>query len=222
MSDPQRFPLTWPAGWARTRPEARRRASFGKRVSRTASGYRSLEPLEVGDGLSRLMGELSRLGARGVVVSTNLAYRADGMPYARQSKVLDDPGVAVYFQLKGRPHALACDRWTSVADNMAAIAGHVEALRAVDRYGVGSLEQAFAGYRALPAQASAWWTVLGFDERPTDLATVERRHQVLTRQHHPDLGGSSTTMAKINAARDAARLDILGGPHPGLQRDHVG
>jgi hypothetical protein len=33
-----------------------------------------------------------------------------------------------------------------VADNIAAIAAHIDAIRRQDRYGVGTLDQAFAGY----------------------------------------------------------------------------
>lgn len=170
--------------------------------------YKGKEYLDVGDGLARLAGELKRLAAQGVIISSNLQIRQDGLPYANQSKMLADPGVAVYFKLKNAPRVLACDKWASVAENMAAIAGHIEAIRAVDRYGVGTLEQAFAGYQALPAQASPWWTVLEFDQRPTSFTIVEQRFTTLAKQHHPDRGGNPVTMAKINAARDAARIDL--------------
>lgn len=204
----ERFPLSWPTGWARTPATRRRAAAFSKRRAAVGSSYTYKERLDVGDGLERLTGELRRLGAQQVVISSNLAIRNDGLPYANQRKMLEDPGVAVYFKLKGQPRVLACDKWTSVADNMAAIAGHIEAIRAVDRYGVGTLEQAFAGYAALPAQASPWWTVLEFEQRPTSVDAVERRYNDLAKLHHPDRGGSTETMAKINAARDAARIDL--------------
>lgn len=35
----------------------------------------------------------------------------------------------------GQRKRAMCDKWTSAADNMAAIAGHINAIRAVDRYG---------------------------------------------------------------------------------------
>ena len=119
-----------------------------------------------------------------------------------------DPGVAVYFKLKGKPRVLACDRWLSAAENLAAVAGHIEAIRAVDRYGVGTLEQAFAGYQALPAQAASWFVVLEFTQPPTRWELVENRYKSLARLHHPDLGGRGETMAKINAAYQTARQEF--------------
>jgi len=48
-----------------------------------------------------------------------------------------------------------------VSDNIAAIAAHIEALRAQERYGVGTIEQAFAGYSAL--EHRTWQIVLRLD-----------------------------------------------------------
>ncbi len=91
---------------------------------------------------------------------------------------------------------------------MAAIAGHIAAIRAVDRYGVGTLEQAFAGYQALPAQAASWFVVLEFSEPPATWEIIEMRYKALARVHHPDRGGDSETMGKINAAYDTARTEF--------------
>lgn len=207
MSSIERFPLSWPVGWTRTRPAARRAAAFGKRVVVPGRTYATTERLSVGDGLDRLTGELRRLGASQVVISSNLRVRQDGLPYAQQAKVLDDPGVAVYFRLAGAPRCLACDRWSSAADNLAAIAGHIESIRAVDRYGVGTLEQAFAGYAALPPSAEAnWWLVLGVP-RDASPDCIDAAFKRLARTAHPDAGGSHDAMARLSAARDAGRQE---------------
>lgn len=205
----KRWPLSWPTGWKRTAYGERRRAGFGKRP-RMDGGWQSTQRLEVGDGLRRLQDELRRLGARNVVISSNLRLRQDGLPIAGQAKVLEDPGVAVYFKLAGKPRVLACDKWTSAADNMAAIAGHIEAIRAQDRYGVGTLDQAFAGYTALPpaggTQGGDWRAELEFgavDHMTLDI--VEARYRALVRTRHPDAGGSHDAIVRLNAARDAAR-----------------
>lgn len=174
----------------------------------SSNGYRRRESLTVGDGLKRLEGELRRLGASAVVISSNLKLRQDGLPMAGQAAMLGDPGIAVYFKLKAKPRVLACDKWFSAAENMAAIAGHIEAIRAVDRYGVGTLDQAFAGYQALPSQAASWFVVLEFAEPPTNWDVIEARFKSLARVHHPDKGGSSETMGKINAAYDTARSEF--------------
>jgi hypothetical protein len=202
----ERYPLSWPPGWKRTKDGARMHAKFSRK---RPGEYR--RELSVWDATQRLTEELRRLGADPgtEVLSTNLLLRLDGAPRSDQREP-SDPGAAVYFRLTGKPTVLACDKWTRVADNIAAIAAHIEAIRAIDRYGVGTLAQAFAGYQALPAQASPWWTVLEFKDRPTNWDTVLMRFQKLAHIHHPDRGGNSETMAKINAARDAAKLDLRG------------
>ncbi len=157
--------------------------------------------------IQRLSGELSRLGAAHEILSTNVVTRLDGLPRSGQPEPTD-PGAAVYFTLKGKPRCLACDTWDRAADNVAAIAQHIDALRRIDRYGVGTMEQAFAGYAALPSAAGSWFVVLEFDKPPTSWEVVEARYMELAKKHHPDAGGSVDTMAKINAARDTAREEF--------------
>jgi hypothetical protein len=209
--DATRYPLAWPSGWRRT--TSRRQAMFSKKVRSTngvGSSYLRTENLSVGDGLQRLQGELRRLGARNPVISSNLRCNLDGSIKANQPKMLADPGVAVYFRLNQQPRVLACDKWNSAADNMAAIAGHIEAIRAQERYGVGTLDQAFAGYAALPpvggTQGGDWRAELGF--APNELISpnvVEARYRKLLQERHPDHGGSHDAIVRLNVARDAAR-----------------
>lgn len=205
MTEQQRFPLSWPAGWPRT--SVRRQAPFCKR-NRIEGGWTSNQRLDIGDGLNRLNGELRRLGASQIVVSSNLRLNIDGSINRSQASP-GDVGVAVYFKLRGGPRVLACDRWTRIADNLAAIAGHIEAIRACDRYGVGTLEQAFAGYAALPANtAHNWRAVFGLGDDVRDLARVDERYRELARTAHPDVGGSHDAMARLSEARVAARQEL--------------
>jgi hypothetical protein len=153
--------------------------------------------------ISRLSGELDRLGATHPILSTNVETRLDGLPRSGQSNP-DDPGAAVYFRFKGQPRALACDRWDRVADNIAAIAQHIDALRRIDRYGVGTMEQAFAGYAALPPSAEDWWLVLGVSQDATP-EQIEAAFLARARVAHPDAGGNHHDMAKLSEARVIAR-----------------
>lgn len=87
---------------------------------------------------------------------------------------------------------------------MQAIAKTIEALRGIARWGTGDmLEAAFTGFMALPAPGaeSEWWEVLGVARNCTrdDISAAYRR---LASINHPDRGGSTATMAAINAARD--------------------
>lgn len=202
--DPTSYPLAWPTGWKRTPAGQRRRAAFSKRVAfgtyPSGGTFTRSEPLTISDGLARLQPELRRLGATRIVISSNLQVRGDGIPYAKQSKVLQDPGVAVYFRLGTAPRALACDKWLSASENMAAIAGHIEAIRAQGRYGVGTVEQAFAGYAALPPKFDAW-KVLNLPRTATREEVLEA-HRNATKLNHPDVGGQTDAQARINAARD--------------------
>ena len=101
---------------------------------------------------------------------------------------------------------------------MAAIAAHVECIRGIDRYGVGSIEQAFAGYDALPAPGAAkpWWQVLGFkpdeiDRRsPTARAAIEVRFRELAKQYPPDTGDSPDAMPELAVARMTALAALAG------------
>lgn len=193
---PKAHPLTWPSGW----PRARRRkpASFHERAN---DGY-SQKQLSLHTALDRLECELDKLGAKEIILSTNRERRLNGMISAAGSEP-DDPGVAVYFKLKGRDTALACDTWTRVADNVNAIAKHIEAIRGMDRWGVGTVEQVFTGYQALPAPEQ-WWQVLGVqaDASPTE---VYRAFRDKANAAHPDKGGTDAEMARLNWAHDEAR-----------------
>lgn len=181
------YPLAWPITQPRTRSP--RKSDFG--------------PRSIGAATDEVLRQLRLLGATNIVISSDLRQRLDGLPIANQSQP-PDRGVAVYFTLNKAQRVMACDRWTRIQDNLWAIAKHLDALRGQQRWGVGTLDQAFAGYAALPqpARADDWWVVLGI---PQD-ATAERineRWRELARTHHPDAGGSDAMMATINTARDA-------------------
>jgi hypothetical protein len=68
------------------------------------------------------------MGGSGVILSTNIALRNDGLPYAN-SREPNDPGVAVYFRYGKREMCFACDAYTTVRENAYAIAKSIEALR---------------------------------------------------------------------------------------------
>ncbi|HKU67230.1 MAG TPA: J domain-containing protein [Candidatus Baltobacteraceae bacterium] len=210
---PQAFPLQWPAGKPRTPAQKRERAKFGKKgrgwTSDPITGgnrYEGAKSLTVADAVARVQGELRRLGATHPVISTNIELRRDGLPYSKQPRLDDDPGAAVYFQLKGKPIVLACDHYDRVADNAAAIAAHVDAMRAIERHGVGSLEQMFAGFAALPPiSPDDWREPLG---HPSTLDEAERNYRERMKYAHPDVGGNEAVAARLNAAIAKAREEL--------------
>ena len=196
------FPLSWPAAWPRTPASVRREARFrsGGGPNRTAVSTR----VNLVDARSRLADELEQLGARDIVLSTNYVVRLDGGIRAGQAEPAD-PGIAVYFRHKGKPVVFACDRWKTVAENVAAVAAHIAAMRGMERWGVGRAEQLFAGYTALPPPIAPgdWRAELG---SPATLGEAEAAYRERIRSAHPDApGGSTARAAALNAAIAEAR-----------------
>jgi len=205
-----RYPLEWPVGWKRTAPGNRQRADFRQvRYTDTQTGREKRDvAVSALSATQRLERQLELLGGADPVLSTNVRLRLDGRPYSDQEP--GDPGAACYFRFKGRATVLACDRYTRVADNIAALAAHIDALRRIERYGVGTIEQALAGYRALPADTAAdWRTVFGFPagSSPTK-DQVNDAYKRAAREKHPDRGGSEEGMAHLNRARDFAWQEL--------------
>lgn len=152
------------------------------------------------------------LRASDVIVSSNLVLGIRGEPLANQAEPRD-PGAAVYFKLKGKDRVLACDRWNRTASNLAAIAAHINAIRAVDRYGVGTLDQAFAGYDRLPAPGAdnrpAWRHIFKFgDTAPVTVADVQARYRSLAKEIADGGGDTHGAMVAINVARDMALAEL--------------
>jgi len=218
MSDPEsvkRFPLEWPIGWKRTPRHQRQRAAFRstktetvRRQDGSVGTAKREQPVSVFVATQRLERQIEMLGGRNATLSTNVSLRLDGRP--RSEGEPNDPGVALYFSFKGKAAVFACDRFDRVGDNIAAIAAHVDALRRVERYGVGTIEQALAGYKALPADTAAnWRAVFGFpaDSMPT-LDQVDKAYKAAAREHHPDVGGDEVAMSHVNRARDYALMEL--------------
>ena len=185
------YPLTWPQGWPRKQSYQRSRAKFST----------SVRVLSVMDGIQRVLLELERLGVKrdDLVISTDIPTRLDGLP--RSDRTVTDPGVAVYWRKGKATRCMAIDRYDRVADNLAAIAATLEAMRAIERHGGAEiLDRAFTGFVALPAPEQ-WWQVLGVAENATG-GEIDAAYRRLAALHHPDRGGDSAQMARINTARD--------------------
>lgn len=195
------YPLRWPAD--RPRARARKPALFrndGRPLSLTVARKRLV------DQVAALTPHRAKWRVTDVLLSTNIRFTASG---ARDQNVSRrdpaDPGVAFYFDLDGRPHVLACDRWDTVQDNIAAIAAHIEALRGQERWGVADLRQAFAGHAALPPP-EPWWEVLGVS-RDASPGEVSRAYRAKATTAHPDAGGNRTAWDRLNGAYEQAKGD---------------
>lgn len=209
-------PLQWPEGFERTRPGLRERARFGRRDR----GYS--QQLTVHQAIGRLMEEIRaftrvghdwRIDPDAVVISCDLRMRQDGLPYSSASEP-EDSGVAIYLELDGEPHVFPCDRWDRVADNIAAVAAHLSAMRGIERWGVGDLRRAFAGFAALPpgtgesfgAATPPWWQVLELSGPDVSRHEIVGAHRRLRSRYHPDRAtGDAEQFQAVNVAFEQAR-----------------
>lgn len=190
------YPLFWP--------------QHKKRLSNNV--YRDSSRFKTTFAVARdeLFHELRMLPAKNIVLSTNIPLRNDGLPYANFRQP-EDPGVAVYFQYKGKSMCFACDRWKKIEDNIQAVRHTIGALRGIARWGSGDmLEAAFTGFQALEAprgsSARPWWIVLGVP-MSSALHVAEAAYKAQAMENHPDVGGSTDKMAELNAAIKQARED---------------
>lgn len=153
------------------------------------------------------------MGASEIVISSNMQYRADGLPYTRQN--VPDTGVAVYFKSSnGEDQCIPCDSWITLEENMRAIAKTIEAMRGIERWGGKSLmNAAFSGFKALPEAIVTppadrphrdWWVVLGV-ERNADAPTVKQAYRRAQATAHPDAGGSNQDFQEVQAAYEEYR-----------------
>jgi len=192
------YPLEWPIGWARARSHSHSKFGAGQRGAHLGTARKFLEA------------ELERLGATDVKISTNIRPAGGAAQFPQEAREPGDHGAAVYFRIKNEQRALACDKWLRVADNLHALALHIEAIRGQLRWGVGSVEQAFGGYKALPAMGARklWYEVLALPHT-ANKAEIERKRLELLGRLHPDKpGGDAELAAEINAAYREA-LEVL-------------
>lgn len=161
--------------------------------------------------------ELANLQAEDVVLQLALRerdIRLDGYP--RADARADHPGVILAFKSRYGPLQYATDTFDDWQDNIRAIALGLEALRAVDRYGVTKRGEQYRGWQALPAPAGGPMTVeaaarfiaeqataAGFPVDPDDVLGPFRQdaYRAAARQAHPDTGGDHTTFVRLQEAK---------------------
>lgn len=166
----------------------------------------------IGTARDEILRELRLFGTRYVVISSNLRVRKDGLPYADQRQP-DDMAVAVYFDFKVDDEwttlCITCDRWDDIRDNLHAIALTVDAWRGVERWGASeTFKRTINAFRALPASAADWRSVLGLSFAAT-IDDVKRAHREKAREHHPDQQtGNPHEMVRINQAVEAAKSEL--------------
>jgi hypothetical protein len=126
-----------------------------------------------------------------------------------------DPGVILSFQSAKGVLSFPCDRYTDWESNLRAIALSLEALRAVDRYGVTQHAEQYKGWQALPpasgpemsaetaAQFLSHVSGIFVSHVSTDPDALERAYKAAARSLHPDQGGSHDEFVRLQQAKRA-------------------
>lgn len=167
-----------------------------------------------GETLDLLDRELGYLEAFRVVLQADFRerdLRADGWPRA-DARTPQHPGVILSFESRVGPQRYATDAHDFWQHNVRGIALGLEALRAVDRYGITRSGEQYAGWKQLTAgsgittEAAALHLIGRLAAVPmSELRQPDRRrayrHALI--RAHPDNGGTSELLAEV---RDAGRV----------------
>ena len=213
------YPHSWPIGKARTSVTDRKEARFSSsdrktqiRYDGSTYSYMVKKVLTVAVATERLFAEINSYSRAGhdwridpddVIISTNIRLRLDGRPYSGQREP-EDSGVAVYFKLDKIQYCFPCDKWDRVADNIAAIASHLGAMRGMERWGVGESHDVFTGFKALPASVTlSCWDVLGI-KATKDIGLIKTQFRGKAFDAHPDHGGTQEAFTALQSAYEQA------------------
>ena len=127
------------------------------------------------------------MGSKNCIITSNLRTKNEGGFYAQQNKI-EDAGIGVYFDLKGKPKVMLLDKWGSPEHNMWSLFLSVQAIRGLERWGgVEFLDGLFTGFQALPDYTT---TAIRYFEGCSSQEHVEERKKNLQRELHPDSGGN--------------------------------
>lgn len=169
--------------------------------------------------LDLLAKETDALGATLVVVQVDVTeadIRRDGM--IRANARPGHPGVKISFESKFGPLTYATDTYDDWRGNVRAIALGLEALRAVDRYGITKTGEQYRGFNAIEGVPVGTMTAdeaVRFLTRmsgvqivgPGDASMVKLAYRRAAAEHHPDKGGDPSVFRRVTEARDL----LLGG-----------
>lgn len=154
--------------------------------------------------------ELRSLEAHTIVLELDLRerdIRLDGLPRADAQP--SHPGVAIAFASKFGPLRYATAefagryyRMPGWQANLRAIALSMQALRAVDRYGVSKRGEQYAGWKALPVSTDPADAIQTADQARAFLEQWDGDWKRAAREAHPDAGGDPTVFRQVMRAKE--------------------
>lgn len=165
------------------------------------------------DTLYLLDRELSNLHARELVIGAGFRetdLRLDGLPRANAQRP-QHPGIEISFTVPDPARSVnetrqwirlvyatdVCELWEH---NVRSIALGLEALRAVDRYGITRRGEQYAGWRQLEATTSASAPSI---DRGRALIAEHGSVRNAQRATHPDVGGDRIDFESVQLAAEA-------------------
>lgn len=167
--------------------------------------------------VDELKRELGLLGVSQGVLEVDVAHpnaiRKDGWIY--EDAKVKSPRVILRFALEGQGALVyKCDQYDDWKANVRAIRLGLEALRAVDRYGITSRREQFAGFKELPSTTGPTMTttraaevLAGSSAQAAiakvlgDVKTAHDAALVAVKKAHPDAGGTAERFHVVQTAR---------------------
>lgn len=199
--------IDWPPGFDRIDPADRRKYPGGFEVSRR-------------EAFDSILDELEKLDAYNVDVQTNAPHTARHSHRPYKDRDPQVPAVVVYFEQDGERYAVPCDRWNNLRDNARAIAKYLDAKRAIERYGVSTVDTEMST-QALPSgEEDVIVADDGSQMEPHEVlgvspdapkAVIEGAARSLKGDAHPDNGGSRDEFDRIAKAETAMLEELDGG-----------
>jgi hypothetical protein len=186
---------------------------------KTAADKRRRSPFKAAYNatLDLLEAELQHLYASDIVIQCEAQrsqIRNDG--WLKSDARVEGPAVIVSFNSRWeKSYGYPCDRFTDWKANLRAIALSLEALRAVDRYGVTTHGQQYQGFLRLAAaesraernpalEALAQLSGVSLNGSPSS-DEINAAYKAAARRCHPDTGGSADAFATLQAVMQVLR-----------------
>jgi hypothetical protein len=185
--------------------------------------------------LNLLARELDHLSAKSIVIEADFAerdIRLDGMPRAN-ARNPSHPGIRIAFDSKHGPLIYATDSCEDWQHNVRSIALGLEALRAVDRYGITHRAEQYTGWKAITDGSPTHHATPVMSAReaaefmgphgdvipetlllrgPTLRHSIDVIYKRAARKLHPDAGGDDGDFQRLQEAKRV--LDEYAGVQP--------
>lgn len=187
--------------WPHPPTSPRRHAQFRSPSKFGKAGYTPGQRISYERSLDELRYEVDLLGGTEISIGIGLEatqIRSDGAPRASARPPVH-PGVEVSFSSRFGRLTYATDVFLDWRDNVRAIAKALEALRAIERWGVSRRGQQYAGFALLTAGP-------GLEERGWELVQRFGTTSKALRATHPDTREQDMTdrdFQAVNAYRKA-------------------